>query len=662
MKKKILLIIVVFQLICEAINKFSTAKVISGGNVTNLGSLIINCTINGNTGALLWFQYYDDGNNAYYDYDCNFFNQTTKNIITVFTSYGNATTSPVNNYNLVGQHNIDCTSIGNYAINTFYLDYSQINNKFRYVFICVQINALNPTISSWQTNSFVSNASPCNYGSLNYFKNLIGPNFGSTDTNSLLIQTKLYDSSVNCNSYYVYKTRIICDISCSGCSNTATNCNSCATGYYSLLNSSSVCYSTPPSGYYLSILQQKYCPCNSNCDSCNSTVINGNEKINCFKCLSGFLMVEGLGNCVNLVPQGYFLDTIKNMYSLCYNSCNTCSTAGTVNSMNCLTCASGNYPLNDKPSQCFSSSNISSNYVLNNNIFYKCYVSCGTCSSVGNSIDNKCNTCATNYYTLNGNPSQCYLNSNSTPGYFFNNGTFSQCYFTCYQCLGFGNVNNNNCKSCAPNYYPLSNNLTQCYSNSTIPNNYYLYNNKFYKCYDSCGSCSNIGNVSNHSCLTCMNGYYSLQNNSNMCFKNAPQSYYFDSNDSVFKSCFSNCASCSFSGNETKNNCNTCLQNFVFYQNSCLVACPNRYIIDSTNNCILSNCSNGNSTGNCMQTLSIYNLRLDDTMKEILQNVQNISNDNIISLNTALEAGYTNGSHLMDKNILINIFSIVSKI
>ena len=82
----------------------------------------------------------------------------------------------------------------------------------------------------------------------------------------------------------------------------------------------------------------------------------------------------------------------------------------------------------------------------------------------------------------------------------------------------------------------------------------------------------------------CQLGFYPLfcegedWNNELECFQEAPQGYYFDSSDKMFKKCFISCYDCNWQGSEIDNNCITCKNNFTFLKdfvnnNNCYEKC-----------------------------------------------------------------------------------------
>ena len=136
-------------------------------------------------------------------------------------------------------------------------------------------------------------------------------------------------------------------------------------------------------------------------------------------------------------------------------------------------------------------------------IIGNCYISCATCSDLGNVDDNKCDTCREPYFMEkdeNGN----------------DNGMCSQCHINCESCNKGGNDVSNNCLMCKDNLYNYNGNCIkscpyntaqddstrqciQCKSNQFLilelrkcidylPINYYRYKDDFllYRCNIDC--------------------------------------------------------------------------------------------------------------------------------------------------------------------------------
>jgi len=120
----------------------------------------------------------------------------------------------------------------------------------------------------------------------------------------------------------------------------------------------------------------------------------------------------------------------------------------------------------------------------------------------------------------------------------------------------------------------------------------------------------------------CLEGYYQLEDNLNICTNKNPEGYYLDDNDKIFKKCKEPCLDCSgpyISNNEM--NCISCLDNYILTEDtqSCYDYVPLNYIIENN---ILRRChplctkcikpSQNDSDMNCLQCEYGYFLK-DDT-------------------------------------------------
>ena len=105
-------------------------------------------------------------------------------------------------------------------------------------------------------------------------------------------------------------------------------------------------------------------------------------------------------------------------------------------------------------------------------------------------------------------------------------------------------------------------------------------------CYNSCLSCREASiNPQNQKCTKCRPNYYFQINTSN-CFSEL-EGYYLDQNSNKLLPCYSTCRTCSKKGeNAKKMNCDSCVQNYKYYEKSqnCL-RCP-KYVNFEQNDCL----------------------------------------------------------------------------
>ncbi len=145
-------------------------------------------------------------------------------------------------------------------------------------------------------------------------------------------------------------------------------------------------------------------------------------------------------------------------------------------------------------------------------------------------------------------------------------------------CLECDIVNSiSNCKKCDTNNgyykYPLDG-VYICKQNSTQITGYYLSstdsNGEFLECHEGCIKCYN---PTNQGCMTapectnsicCNKFYYPLEDHNNECYKNAPDGYYKDETNEIFKKCPSYCKTCNYE-DSTEHICNTCNTDDSYY-------------------------------------------------------------------------------------------------
>ena len=234
----------------------------------------------------------------------------------------------------------------------------------------------------------------------------------------------------------------------------------------------------------------------------------------------------------------------------CYKSCETCDNIGTDNSHNCKVCKNNYYFLDDSSSKmCYQETETPKNYYLDktvstNYIFKKCYESCNTCNTVGTPISHNCLSCYTDkgYYPITdttpvpGTTINCYLSALPPDGYYFNKNkdlsdvTDTSDYFK--QC---DPDNNNHCISCSQELVELNPQDKSFCKKCDIANGYYaLFDDDDSKKYAK-------------------------------CFENMPEGYFLDSDAGRYRKCYPTCQTCSQSGNDEYNYCDSCKSDFTQY-------------------------------------------------------------------------------------------------
>ena len=231
------------------------------------------------------------------------------------------------------------------------------------------------------------------------------------------------------------------------------------------------------------------------------------------------------------------------------------------------------------------------NYYLDEDEMYrKCYISCQTCTQAGNETNNNCNKCIDGYRFLNDSSAQT-----------------QNCYLDCEFYYYFNETNQYICTqsdSCPQNYKNLITPRKKCIDDCKKDdfNEYlYEYNNTCLKecpqetknyeeeklCLDEC---YNYQFEYKNICYNeCPEDTYRLFRNRNICIDTVPENYYLDNNDNIYKECYNTCKKCSQSGNETNNNCDECINNYVLINdsyvpfNNCYPKCEYYYYFNESN-------------------------------------------------------------------------------
>jgi hypothetical protein len=275
---------------------------------------------------------------------------------------------------------------------------------------------------------------------------------------------------------------------------------------------------------------------------------------------------------------------------LCYVSCFSCDKAGDVNNNNCTACDTGKYyyPIfNSLDGNCYLKTQKLKNYYFDSsvNLFKTCYSSCDYCSQNGNAQTNNCDACATSYYPLEGNVSQCYLATDIINGYYFDNKQFQfmLCYNSCLKCKLKGDDLNHNCLKCKDGYAYLIDNQNNCYLNEIVIPGYYFDTalGIFNYCYTTCNTCSGPGTASNPNCIDCKKEYANC--NSPINAENA--FIQLNCTNKIFHNyCVDECPKYTIA-DPLSNKCLYCNTNQAIFNNTCVDECPQNYIRDNSNIC-----------------------------------------------------------------------------
>ena len=191
-----------------------------------------------------------------------------------------------------------------------------------------------------------------------------------------------------------------------------------------------------------------------------------------------------------------------------------------------------------------------------------------------------------NYYSY----SQKECIDNIPEGYFLNNTllkTIDKCHSDCKTCDKLYTQNNSNCNMCkGDKYFYLGN----CYD--VCPKGSYFDEIKKCKCFEEkCFTCSEES-LKHNLCITCNEDYYpKLNDSSNIdsyinCYKSI-KGYYLE--DNYFKKCYESCLTCEEKGEKQNHNCNICKAEYSFEmmlnsKKNCYKECPFYYYIDIDKN------------------------------------------------------------------------------
>ena len=219
---------------------------------------------------------------------------------------------------------------------------------------------------------------------------------------------------------------------------------------------------------------------------------------------------------------------------------------------------------------------------------------CNKCDyNENNLIKLTCKECKSNFLFLDEEITKCYYKEElNNPKYFSVNKTHmrscSKAINNCYEC-----ENEQKCITCNSNYYFLNGNITDCININNITNidEYYLdeYNKTYYSCnnseFNSVNNCKKCKDKD--PCYLCNDEYTFINGNKTYCIKKnyLNNHYYQDPNDiSNYESCTKidpNCDTCS-----SYNICTFCFDNFGLYKNQgkCINLTENKYYKNNSDN------------------------------------------------------------------------------
>ena len=103
-------------------------------------------------------------------------------------------------------------------------------------------------------------------------------------------------------------------------------------------------------------------------------------------------------------------------------------------------------------------------------------------------------------------------------------------------------------------------------------------------------SCNESQFVYNKECYTdCPDNTFRLFKNKYICRNQVHENYYLDESENLYKECFNLCKKCNKQGNETYNNCDECVDGYIFIndystnQQNCYKICEYYYYFNENN-------------------------------------------------------------------------------
>ena len=348
---------------------------------------------------------------------------------------------------------------------------------------------------------------------------------------------------------------------------------------------------------------------------------------NNFNCLNNNIIIKyyfnfNLKYCTPINTDRIII-TIPN----CYSTCSDCYEKGNLSNNKCIECDNekGYYFKEDENNNCFDKTNIIKGYYFSEsqNIFKKCNNRCAFCTGEGTETSSNCIECNNeeNYHFDPIKLNHCRkIEELESSNYYvdINDDTFKLCNDSCLTCYG---PNNDNCNSCdGNNFFEVENFINRCLELSEIPINYYKIETsnkyKYYKCHESCKTCSEGGNLKCDEC-NIEEGYYPVEDKEGYCLKEnqLPNKYYLDLTEKKMFKCEINCSSCSkgFDNITNEMNCDTCIPGTYFENISstnCIPMPETKYYLDIYNghetlfpcheNCLTCNKGGNDSNNECL--------------------------------------------------------------
>ena len=368
-----------------------------------------------------------------------------------------------------------------------------------------------------------------------------------------------------------------CNQACATCSGDGnSNCLTCNEHYSFFLETNGkkcIDNRNPVSGYYLLKSNNTFMKCYETCSECFKA--GTDLENNCKSCKSSYYKIEGTNNCVHDCPFGYGLINDE-IYKKCtLSTCKCCN-----NDLGkCTECKDNFYLKDEYDGVCYDQTSIEENYYLDKS--EKKYKKCAedVCKTCFGPTNTECYSCYDGYFLLDNN---CSNKCSVGYAFSFNNKCLESCPIYTFQ---NENSDNKTCDNCKDDGKYLKNGICV----NSIEDGYYVANKRYNyldKCYDSCLNCSRSGNSLNHNCDICKTNYYKLEDNTKMCFKydEIVEGYKFETD--IFKKCYETCGTCSdINGNDIDNKCLTCKTNYEkdsYISTNCVLKCDKNWFKNLT--------------------------------------------------------------------------------
>ena len=314
------------------------------------------------------------------------------------------------------------------------------------------------------------------------------------------------------------------------------------------------CIDAIPEGFYLNSTQTiDKCP--PKCHECNLDSVNNNLCITCENSLNFYKkedlnLINGYIDCFMGEQDNYYLDINTNLYKRCHKNCKSCTELGNIQ--------------NNKCTECFSNSTLNGS---------NCYEICQYYYYFDDSGEYICTqdeNCPNIKNKLNIDTKECIKECIGENKFEFNNKCYKECpenTFYNYEYIG--------CIDSIPEGYYLNDSLKRTIDKCDI------------KCENECTldisknniickSCNNKENFFKKEDDEEINTYYD-------CYKDSVEKYYLDINNKIYKKCFDKCKYCNDTGNILEHNCTECFQGFTLNDTNCYEICQYFYYFDENN-------------------------------------------------------------------------------